>query len=232
MAPARVFGIQRRPHSWMVMAVGAVFPGEAELADVRAFNRRSRTEDAPIETCSSKSGEFEDVFRRYGKPVLSFVYSMTGNRSQAEEITQETFTRAFFNFHTKKLETRISTWLFGIAHNVVREAVKRKYRDVRAVALDGPGIENLKDSGQSADDRVIARETSHRVQDALASLPEDHRLAFVLKMIYRLQYEEISAITGSSVGKLKTDMHRARMEMRRKLQPYLGGDSSRMRGES
>ncbi len=202
------------------------------MADVRAFSRKSKTDDAPIETCSSESGEFEDIFRRYAKPVLSFVYSMTGNRSQAEEITQETFTRAFFNFHTKKLDTRTSTWLFGIAHNVVREVVKRKYRDVRAVALDGPGIENLMDSRQPADDRVIARETARRVQAALASLPEDYRVAFVLKMIHRLQYEEISVITGSSIGKLKTDMHRARMQMRRKLQPYLGGDSSRMRGES
>jgi RNA polymerase sigma-70 factor (ECF subfamily) len=68
---------------------------------------------------------------------------------------------------------------------------------------------------------MIAKELFQRVQAILDTLPEDQRTALVLKMIHRLPYSEISDITGASVGKLKSDLHRARMEMRRKLQPYM-----------
>ena len=56
----------------------------------------------------------------------------------------------------------------------------------------------------------------------LGALKEDQRVVFVLKLLYDMSYEQIGRITGSSIGKLKTDLHRARLEMRRRLRPYLG----------
>ncbi len=174
--------------------------------------------------------DFEAIFYRYGKPVLGFIRSLTGDHANAEELMQETFIRAFCGFHTRLEKTKLSTWLFGIAHNVVREAIRQKYRDSRSVGLDEPVLQNLQDRGQLQDQRVISRDMLRRIQKALASLTEDHRIVFVLKMVYRLQYEEIASITGASVGKLKTDLHRARHEMRRRLVPYYGEQVSGSRG--
>jgi RNA polymerase sigma-70 factor (ECF subfamily) len=210
--------------------------GVSKLADVRAFKRPEAKllkdeegESAPQH--APTHDEFEEIFYRFGKPVLSFIYSMTGDRALAEELTQETFIRAFQNIGFRRAGAKISTWLFGIAHNVVREAVREKYRQKRSVALDEPALSQLRDTTQAADEIMISRETARHIQAAIASLPDDHRVAFVLKMIHRLQYEEISNITGASVGKLKTDTHRARLEVRRRMQPYLAERNFGMRGE-
>ena len=176
--------------------------------------------------------EFEAIFHRYGRPILSFIFSLIGDRANAEELTQETFTRAFCGLHTRQEKARISTWLFGIAHNVVREAIRQKYRNPDPVGLDEPVLQNLQDLRQLPDQRAISRDMFRKIQKALASLTEDHRIVFVLKMVYRLQYEEISSITGASVGKLKTDLLRARHEMRRRLVPYYGDQISGSRGKS
>ena len=135
---------------------------------------------------------------------------------------QETFVRAYRNLGTMRADTQLSTWLFGIARNVVREAVKEKYREQRKVSLDEPVSLGLQDQGPRPDEKLITGELQGAIQQALASLGEDYRMVFVLKVLKEKSYEEISKITGSSVGKLKTDLHRARIEMKRKLQPYLG----------
>src|SRR5215210_3811793 len=62
------------------------------------------------------------------------------------------------------------------------------------------------------------------IQAALMKLDEDKRTVFTLKVLQQRSYEEIAEITGFSVGKLKTDLHRARAEMRKRIGPYLGGE--------
>ncbi len=62
------------------------------------------------------------------------------------------------------------------------------------------------------------------IQRALQKLDEDKRTVFTLKVLQQRSYEEIAEITGFSVGKLKTDLHRARAEMRKRIGPYLGGE--------
>ena len=109
------------------------------MADVRVF--RKSEERPPLESTSStcdadSSVAFEQIFYRFAKPVMSFICSMIGELALAEDLTQETFVRAFQNIHSRRTESRVSTWLFGIAHNVVREAVRQKYRGLRSTTLD------------------------------------------------------------------------------------------------
>ena len=171
---------------------------------------------------SGEADKFHSVFMRYSKPVLSFVYSLLGNRAQAEELTQETFIRAYRRLSSRHPDSQLSTWLFGIARNVVREAIKEKYRDQRRVTLDQSLSRTLRDFHTGPDEQLMAGELNQAIQKALAMLNEDHKVVFVLKVLRRMRYESISRITGSSVGKLKTDLHRARMEMRKSLVRYLG----------
>jgi RNA polymerase sigma-70 factor (ECF subfamily) len=102
---------------------------------------------------------------------------------------------------------------------VVREAVKEKYR--------GPGRDetglgrDLEDPRNQPDESIIAEEVRREIRKALRSLSEDQRLVFVLRLFYKMKYGEIARVTGKSLAKIKTDVHRARLEMRRKLQVYL-----------
>jgi RNA polymerase sigma-70 factor (ECF subfamily) len=184
----------------------------------------SFAELAPGVIARAKNGDedaFHLIFNRYGRPVLSFIHNLIQNRDLAEELAQETFVRAYRNLRGLQDETRLSTWLFGIARNVVREAVRQKLKDERKVALDAPESLRLTAQGALPEGALLDRELREAIGHALAELDEDKRLVFSLKIFHEKSYEEISQITGHSIGKLKTDLHRARLEIRKLIAPYL-----------
>ena len=167
---------------------------------------------------------FRLIFERYSRPVLSFIFDMVGERSLAEDLAQETFVRAYRGFDSLREETRLSTWLFAIAKNVARESLRTRRRDAGNIEIDGEASFELHDHARTPAGQLLDKELSGVIQKALMRLDEDKRLVFTLKVLQQRSYEEIAEITGFSVGKLKTDLHRARAEMRRRIGPYLGGE--------
>lgn len=171
---------------------------------------------------------FRAIFQRYGKPIHAFIYHLVGDNSRAEELTQETFLRAYRALERKAGPTQLSTWLFGIARNVVREAIREKRRRLHLVGLDGQASQDVHDERIGPDERFLTDELERAIRRALDELSGDQRAVFTLKVLNKLSYQEIAVITGSSVGKLKTDLHRARLQLRLRLQPYLAGRTPRM----
>ncbi len=189
---------------------------------LQEFNAPDVRDGGMASCCMLDPDQFQKLFERYCRPVMSFILGYLGDRDQAEELTQETFIRAYRKKNERRDDSALSTWLFGIARNVVREAIKDKYRRSRNTGLEQ--VEKMPSEQRSVqpDDRLMTGEMSAHIQRALNGLPEDQRLVFVLKVVNQLRYEQISSVTGYSLGKLKTDLHRARAEMRRRLIPYLG----------
>jgi RNA polymerase sigma-70 factor, ECF subfamily len=186
--------------------------------------RMTFAEIAPGVVARAKCGDedaFHLIFNRYGRPVLSFIYNLVHNRELAEDLAQETFVRAYRNLPGLKDEMHFSTWLFGIARNVVRESARQARRDERKVGLDEPESLRLESKGILPEGAVLDRELAETIEQALLALDEDKRVVFSLKIFHEKSYEEISAITGHSIGKLKTDLHRARAEVRKRIAPYL-----------
>jgi len=173
---------------------------------------------------------FRLAFERFCRPVFSFIMGLVGDRALAEDLTQETFVRAFRGWKSLRQEALLSTWIFGIARNVAREALRQTKARGFSLDLDHFGSGELPDSRAAQDENMINAELHGKVQRAMAGLPDDQRMVFVLKIVNRMRYEEISQITGSSVPKLKTDMHRARMAMRRRLSHYIEAPASGARG--
>ncbi len=165
---------------------------------------------------------FRLIFERYSRPIISFIYDMVGHRDLAEELTQETFVRAYKSLKALRDETKLSTWLFGIAKNVAREQLRSRHRDNNRVELDEEGVNEMRDERMPPDRELLERELNGVIRSALAALDEDKRTVFTLKVLHQRSYEEIAEITGYSIPKLKTDLHRARAEMRRRIRPYLG----------
>lgn len=175
----------------------------------------------------ARSGDeesFRAIFERYARPVISFIYDMVNERELAEELAQETFVRAYKRLHSLNEDAQISTWLFGIAKNVAREALRvRRRRDANRVELSLLTDDDLRNSNAAPlpDALLLNRELNDVIRHALAALDEDKRLVFSLKVFHHLSYEEISRITEFSIPKLKTDLFRAKAEMRRRISPYL-----------
>ena len=178
-------------------------------------------EDLIARVRSGDQQAFQLIFDRYSRPIISFVYDITNDRELSEELMQETFVRAYKNLGTLRGDAKLSTWLFGIAKNVAREHSRSRQRAARNVELDDEAVKELRDGKLPPDDSLINKELNNVIRDALSRLDDDKRLVFALKVFQQQSYEEIAAITGFSIAKLKTDLHRARLEMRRLVRPYL-----------
>jgi len=178
--------------------------------------------DLVTRVCQGDSDAFRLIFERYSRPVISFIFDMVNDRGLAEELTQETFVRAYRAMRTMRKDTKLSTWLFGIARNVARESIRARVRANRQVDLADKSVMDLSDNKPVPVDGLLSKELNELIRRSLAALDEDKRLVFTLKVLHQCSYEEIAAITGFSIAKLKTDLHRARAEMRRRISPYAG----------
>lgn len=165
---------------------------------------------------------FRLIFERFTRPVISFIFYLVNRRELAEELAQETFVRAYKSLGTLRDEMKLSTWLFGIARNVAREALRDSRRNSRHVELDDRAALDVHDGRPTPAVQLLDKELSDVVRRALLALDEDKRLVFVLKIYQQRSYDEIALITGFSVPKIRNDLHRARALMRRRLSSYLG----------
>ena len=179
------------------------------------------TEELIARACRGEDEAFRLIFQRHVRPIISFIYDIVGQRDLAEELTQETFVRAYKNLKALRDETKLSTWLFGIAKNVAREALRSRGKEEHKVDIDHEQVIELSDPKLPPDGQLLNKELSRVIHNALAMLDVDKRLVFTLKVFQHQSYQEIAEITGFSIPKLKTDLHRAKAEMRRRIRPYL-----------
>jgi len=183
------------------------------------------TEELVARVRAGDEDAFRLIFERYSRPVLGFIFDMVGDRNVAEDLAQETFVRAFRGLKALRDESKLSTWLFQIAKNVARESLRERRRTGTRVEIDDEEVFfELHDERPTPAGQLLDKELSGVIRKALMRLDEEKRLVFTLKVLQHRSYEEIAEITGFSVGKLKTDLHRARAEMRRRIGPYLGGE--------
>lgn len=164
---------------------------------------------------------FGIIFERHSRFVYKFIYGMIGERSAAEELKQETFLAAYKSLHALRGEANLRTWLCGIAKNLVYKMLRSRRKEGINSGEEVMSL-TIEDDKHPMPDRVFfSKELNDAVRSALAKLDADKRLVFTLKELQNLSYAEISEITGFSVPKLKTDLRRAKIEMRRSLRPYL-----------
>ncbi len=180
-------------------------------------------DEALVARCMQGDEEsFRMIFERYAGSVCGFIYSMLGERDLAEELTQETFVRAYVKIGTLRDAAKLSTWLFGIARNVAREALSVRRSKARThVELNDTLLSDISDGNPSPTARLLNKELHGVMLTALDKLDEDKRQVFTLKAFHHLRYDQIAEITGFSLAKVKSDLHRARGEMQRFISAYM-----------
>lgn len=160
--------------------------------------------------------QFQLLFEEHRALVYRFVYAMTGDADAAAELTQETFFRAFKAREAFEARSAASTWLCGIARNATLNHLRTRGRFMAVEPQERAGSDR-------ADAALIGGELRGAIRAALQRLDVDKRTVFILKVIEEKSYEEIAAITGSAIAKLKTDLHRARLQLREALRGYTEG---------
>lgn len=160
------------------------------------------------------------LFERHGRLVLGFLFNHVGRREVAEELTQETFVRAYRCLSEFREQAKFSTWLLGIAKNVAREWSRSKEGRTLNQFTEIDTATSPTSQSSPADD-LLGKELHAILEAALQTLDEGRREVFVLKVFQQRSYQEIVDITGFSLAKVKVELHRARAEMRQHMRPYL-----------
>ncbi|HEX9930183.1 MAG TPA: sigma-70 family RNA polymerase sigma factor [Pyrinomonadaceae bacterium] len=161
------------------------------------------------------------IFEHHSRFIYKFIYAMLGDQSLAEELTQETFLGAYKGIHGLRGEAQLKTWLCGIAKNVVYKSFRSNRKEGMKSGDEIESLDVVDKKNLPPDHEFLSKELNQKISSALAKLDEDKRLVFTLKELQNLSYQEISEITGFTIPKLKTDLHRAKNEMRTALAPYL-----------
>jgi RNA polymerase sigma-70 factor, ECF subfamily len=173
---------------------------------------------------------FSEIVRLHGDKVFNLVLRMVGTRAEAEDIAQEVFVTVFKSIESFRGESKFTTWLLRIAANHSKNRIKYlARRSTDRNGLDGASEAQMADQGKAplqghidAPDALLeAAELETLMQQAIATLDEDHRLLVVLRDIEELSYEEIAEITGLPEGTVKSRLHRARIALKEQLEQKL-----------
>ena len=169
-------------------------------------------------------GSYQRIYDSYARKVLNFIYRMVHSPEEAEDLTQETFVVVYQKLRTLKDINRFEPWLFRIARNFVYQ--KYRKRAPSTVSIDTPNEDGRLmpepvDGRKNPDEALQTEELEGVISDVIAGLPEKYREVFVLAALQHLSYEEIADIVGRSLPSVKTDIHRARLEVRESVKRYL-----------
>lgn len=155
---------------------------------------------------------FERLYRRHVDRVFTLCARMAGDRTRAEELTQDVFVRAWEKLHLFRGESSFGTWIHRLAVNVVLNARKSEGRRWARVDDDeeGDGIDRIAGMPPQPGDRMD-------LDAAIARLPRGARRVFTLHDVEGYKHEEIAEMLGVTTGATKAQLHRARMLLREAL---------------
>lgn len=152
----------------------------------------------------------EKLYETYYMRVFSFVMTLAGDRSQAEEITQETFFRAFSKQRNFRGDSDEATWLCAIAKNLFLDEKRRHSRF-------GELPEELPDAGRSLEQAAADRDSSFRIHMALHALEEPYREVFELRIFGELSFREIGMIFQKTENWARVTYHRAKLKLQERM---------------
>jgi RNA polymerase sigma-70 factor (ECF subfamily) len=162
---------------------------------------------------------FEEFVIAYQHRVFGVALRMLDNRAEAEEIAQETFLRAHRALADFRGDAKLSTWLYAIASrlclNRLASSDRRRPREGEETLL------RLASDDAGAAARLERSELEQALAAAIEALPEERRMVVVLRDVQGLSYEEIAATLGLEPGTVRSRLHRARMDLKAKLERFL-----------
>jgi RNA polymerase sigma-70 factor, ECF subfamily len=177
----------------------------------------------------SAKEKFTSDAMQYAPQLFSTALRMTRNRSDAEDLVQETYIKGWRSFHTFQEGTNLRAWLFRIMTNTYINKYNAKKRKGTEVELDDVeelflykrlGSIDQSQLSSSAEDQMLDLFTDDEVKNALESLPEDFRIPVLLSDVDGFAYKEIAEMLEIPIGTVMSRLHRGRKAMQKMLYEY------------
>ncbi len=167
---------------------------------------------------SDRPALFESLVRDAYRPAYGLAYRLTGNASEAEDLMQETFVRAFRFFHRYDDGLPFTSWLYRIMTNAHIDMVRRRGK-LRTTSLDFTGHDGsagweVADPDSAPDREMMRNAVDDTVQAGLMAMTPEFRTAVLLADVEGLAYEEVADIMRTSVGTVRSRIHRGRKQLR------------------
>ncbi len=159
--------------------------------------------------------------RRHTRRIFNVCYRFTGNRTEAEDLTQDVFLRVYRTLASyRSAHGGFATWMTSVTRNLLIDHYRRTKRDRITDSLDDamPVVENKESVGRRPDEQALMGELSGQVQNALTRLSPELREAVILRDLQQLEYMEIQRVLAVPEGTVKSRINRGRIELARILQ--------------
>jgi RNA polymerase sigma-70 factor (ECF subfamily) len=171
------------------------------------------------EAAAGSREAFDELVLRYQTPILNLARALTAGSADAEDLAQDVFVRAWRSLSGFRGDSTFSTWLYRVAINVIHSHRSRTSR-LRRLFRSPPAGETADDPIEAAPAPVdLERDVLLRdvIDKALATLPQDLRLAVTLRDIQGLDYRAIAEVTGTPIGTVESRIFRARQRLKKEL---------------
>jgi RNA polymerase sigma-70 factor (ECF subfamily) len=165
-------------------------------------------------------GGFEELVRRYQRPISAYVYRMVGDYDCALDLTQEIFIKIYASLSRYRPEFKFSTWIYKIAHNAAIDHLRRnagRERSINNGTESEPEQLIIESKGLSPEQQSELEERRMEIELVVRLLPTAYRELIVLRHSQDLTYEEIVEVTGLPLGTVKNRLFRAREMMRQQF---------------
>jgi len=168
--------------------------------------------------CEGDAASFEELVRRYMKPMFNFAYRMTGSYSDADDVAQDIFVQVFKSLPSARLDLPFKPWLYVIGRNKCLDLLKRK-RPLAFSALDdadsGESIaDSIADHEPLPDEMLEHADLQRILREAIARLPERYRTVVSLRYGGELTFAEIGEALSLPENTVKTHFQRAKAALR------------------
>ena len=171
----------------------------------------------------------EELIKREQKNAYASFFYLATEKEDILDLTQEALFRMAKNIKSLRDPKKFQAWFNQIIKNLFNDEMIKKYKRPQQISIDDTSNENknviniseIKDRKKLPAENTLAGELNKKITDAIHNLPEPFRIAIVLRELQGLSYEEISDITQTSIGTIKSRIARARTKLQESLKPYL-----------
>jgi len=176
--------------------------------------------DLVTRAVAGREDGFEELVRRYQRPIAAYVYRMTGDYEAALDLTQEVFIKVYNSLARYRPEFKFSTWIYKIAHNSAVDHLRRvgtREQSLIAEFEDGERELPIESSRLSPEQESERAERREEIEYVVRALPAAYRELILLRHSHDMSYDEIAEVTGLPLGTVKNRLFRAREAMRQEF---------------
>ncbi len=181
-------------------------------------NIKSLTDGELIQTAiRGREDGFEELVRRYQRPITGYIYRMLNNYDASLDVTQEVFIKVYNSLERYSSEYKFSTWLYRIAHNAAIDHMRRNsvnQQSIEAENADGSYQLQIESTQPNPEQQRERSEWRREIETVVKCLPQVYRELILLRHSQDLSYDEIAEITNLPLGTVKNRLFRAREMMR------------------